>query len=505
LSEPRFTSGGSTGGEEGRKSKQDLLSPVSEEYVEKLDRLIPALDPAPESVESGPGYAERKRQINLILASRSFRNAPLLQKFLEFITVESSQGRHDELSEYVIATQVFGRSSDFDPAADTIVRTQAYRLRTKLNEYYENEGKTDRVIVGAPKGRYIPAFSYREDPEVESSDKESAEEPVRAVSKTSLWTRPQSPLVLLAAVLVIALAFVAGALLGRRWTPALSSTPAIAQSVPQPLQAFWSQFIGGGDVIVAYTNEVFLETETADLLRLRKGGAFAARGAVVRKEAAQNEAMNPELAAHAGPLYYEEGFTGTGEVLATYRLASLLTKLGANVEVKRSRLVTIDDLRNRDVIFLGSPFDNEVLAEMHIQQRFSFVQPEKPPYLWRGSIADHQAAGRGVAYGIERDPQSQVIRVDYALFDVLPSPAPGRRIVVLAGLTTSGTQGAAEFATSVTGLQQILALGKDSPQDRSKSKTFPRCFESLLRVEAEKGLEAINVSLVEGSAVELQK
>ena len=105
---------------------------------------------------------------------------------------------------------------------------------------------------------------------------------------------------------------------------------------------------------------------------------------------------------------------------------------------------------------------------------------------------------------MERDPQSQVIRADYALFDVLPGPAPGRRIVVLAGITTTGTQGAVEFATSADGLRQILALD-GAPQDKSGDKSFPRYFESLLRVEAEKGLEAVNVKLVDGSVAQMQK
>lgn len=214
--------------------------------------------------------------------------------------------------------------------------------------------------------------------------------------------------------------------------------------------------------------------------------------------------MSPGLVARAGKLYYEEAFTGTGEVLATYRLVSVLTQLGAKIQVKRSRLITVDDLRDHDVIFLGSPFENQVLAEMHFSRRFSFEQASQPPaILWRGRIVDHNASPEHVSYGLERDPQSQVIRADYALFDVLPGPAPGRRIVVLAGITTTGTQGAADFATSADGLRQILTWNT-APTDKSGAKAFPRYFEALLRVEATKGLEAINEKLLGGSIVQPQ-
>jgi hypothetical protein len=101
-------------------------------------------------------------------------------------------------------------------------------------------------------------------------------------------------------------------------------------------------------------------------------------------------------------------------------------------------------------------------------------------------------------------PQSQVIRADYALFDVLPGPVPGRRIMVLAGITTSGTQGAAEFATSTEGLRQILGL-ESPPRENNRAYSFPRYFESLLRVETARGMEALSVRFADGSVVSVQK
>jgi hypothetical protein len=488
-------------GQENRQSRDDL-SPLSEQYVDNVNR-IPVGGSADES-PGGPSYSDKRSQIDLVLSSRSFRNAPLLQKFLEFITSESFHGRHEELSEYVIATQVFGRPEDFDPATDTIVRTQAYRLRTKLKEYYENEGKMAAVMIEVPKGRYIPTFSFRQKAVRESSGQSirepSAEDIGPASDKAPLfWSRR---LVLVAAVLGIALSVMGGVFLGRYGLPAQSAAVAKPPALPEPLNRFWSQFLGNGDLILAYTNGVFLETETADLLRFRNSQAVADRGAAVGKEVARAGALNPDLVAKAGNLYYEESFTGTGEVLAAYRLANIFTQLGAKVQVKRSRLVTVDDLRNHDVIFLGSPFDDEILSDMNLPQRFSFAQPAKPPYLWHGRIVDHKASASGLSYSLERDPQSQVIRADYALFDLLPGPVPGRRIVVLAGITTSGTEGAAEFATSAEGLRQILTLGST---DKNGNKIFPPYFESLLRVEAEKGLEAIDIKFVNGSIVQVQK
>jgi len=502
VREPRFSDGERGDGQVNRPPKEDVLSPISEEYVEKPHLVIPALESGIESANREPSFAEKTRQIGLILASRSLRSAPLLQKFLKFITSESCSGRHEELSEYVIATQVFGRPANFDPASDTIVRTQAYRLRTKLKEYYENEGKEDRLIVEVPKGRYVPSFSLRSESTAKAPTEESAEDvrPAASIS-ASPWHKPQ--LAVTAALLVIALAFATGAFVGRRFFPRPS--PPVAQTVPETLARFWTDFAGGKEVIIGYTSATFLVTETNDMLTVRQFAAMADRGALAGKEASTAGVLNPALAARAGPLYYERGFTGTGEVLAAYRLTNLLTQLGISARVKRSDLITIDDLQNHDVIFLGSPWGNPRLAEWRLPQRFTFEAPAKPPVLWRGVIVDGKPTGSSPrSYGLERDPETQVIRADYALFDVLPGRASGRRIMILAGLSTTGTEGAADFATSADGLRRILALA-DDPQDKNSGRTFPRYFESVLRVEAEKGLEAVNVKFVDGSVVPAQK
>jgi hypothetical protein len=157
----------------------------------------------------------------------------------------------------------------------------------------------------------------------------------------------------------------------------------------------------------------------------------------------------------------------------------------------------VDDLRNHNVIFLGSPFENQVLSEIHTPQRFMFQQPKKPPYLWRGQIVDTNPGPDGTKfYELERDKQLRVIQADYALFDVLPGLTPGRKMVILAGLTTSGTQGAAEFAASAEGLRQILAavgVGEGS------TRSFPTYFEAVLRVETARGLDAVKVKFIKAS------
>src|SRR5882762_7668100 len=95
---------------------------------------------------------ERLLALKQILQSEAFSNADSMRNFLEFIVEKSLAGRVDEIKEYTIATEVLGRSHDFDPKSDNIVRVQAHRLRKKLDEYYVQEGTHDPIRILIPSG-----------------------------------------------------------------------------------------------------------------------------------------------------------------------------------------------------------------------------------------------------------------------------------------------------------------------------------------------------------------
>src|SRR5512140_2399620 len=117
-----------------------------------------AADPA-----LGPQWEQRVRQqLDRILGSATFQQVDRLRRFLNFVVLESLAGRHDELKEYVVGIQVFGKEASFDPRSDPVVRVQARRLRARLVQYYFEEGLADDVLIDLPKGGYAPVFSRRE-------------------------------------------------------------------------------------------------------------------------------------------------------------------------------------------------------------------------------------------------------------------------------------------------------------------------------------------------------
>jgi TolB-like protein len=97
-----------------------------------------------------------QEHLNRILTSGELKDRPILQNFLRFIVEMTLAGRAHEIKGYTVATQVFGRSSDFDPMRDAIVRVQAGRLRSAVERYYQTIGGQDLIRISIPKGTYVP-------------------------------------------------------------------------------------------------------------------------------------------------------------------------------------------------------------------------------------------------------------------------------------------------------------------------------------------------------------
>ena len=105
--------------------------------------------------------AEVRAAVQRLCHSESLSGSEKLVHFLDFVVETTLSGDARHLKETVVGVSVFGRPPDYDPKADTIVRSQAWRLRSKLTQYYHAEGAQDPVIIDLPRGSYVPVFSRR--------------------------------------------------------------------------------------------------------------------------------------------------------------------------------------------------------------------------------------------------------------------------------------------------------------------------------------------------------
>jgi TolB-like protein/Flp pilus assembly protein TadD len=121
-----------------------------------LEILVPT-----EATSVSPTMEEIRAQLACILASRIFAGAQRGQRFLTYVVEKSFDPGSDALKEYTIAVDVFERDASYDSSIDATVRVEAGRLRSRLHEYYAEDGKHDPLIIDVPKGGYRAVFTKR--------------------------------------------------------------------------------------------------------------------------------------------------------------------------------------------------------------------------------------------------------------------------------------------------------------------------------------------------------
>lgn len=93
-----------------------------------------------------------------LLSAPDFQASERNKQFLRYAVEETLADRGDRIKSYTIAVDVFGRGADFDGSANSIVRTEATRLRAALTKYYATAGADDPIRILLPPGSYIPQF-----------------------------------------------------------------------------------------------------------------------------------------------------------------------------------------------------------------------------------------------------------------------------------------------------------------------------------------------------------
>ncbi len=455
-----------------------------------------------------------QQQLHRVLQSNTLRNSPTLQHLLQFLGTRGIDGNPEGLKEYTIGVEAFGRKPDFDPKTDTIVRVQTHRLRQKLKEYYEQEGVHDQVMIEIPKGHYYPAFRLRADlleqaellggegnviSNLEANAHRFIEaEPVPAEPGSRWRWLYSGPTV---ASAVILLGIVIGYLAGSFQTRMGSSGETMAANsfgrhAADPVKSFWGVLLGNdSSPIIAYPNAVFLLDDSNDLFRFRQG-ASDNRGARVDPHLAREFASNPALVASAGQLYYEDGYTGTGELEGVAMLVGLFARMGLTPIIKTSRNITPEDLEQHTVILLGSPFQNIAVAQLMAAGDFRFDNPDSRREEWRASIINsHPGPNESAAYHTERDPGTDVLKMDYSLISIQPGVVAGHNIAVLGGLDTKGTEGVTRFVTSRAGVEVLTAALAAKGMNVSRGVGGMPWFQALLRVNLEKGDQVLSTQL----------
>jgi hypothetical protein len=390
------------------------------------------------------------RQLGRVLASPEFSGARSRARFLEYVVTRTLAGEEDSLKEYTIGVEVFDRGPAFDPRADGVVRTQAGLLRRHLERYYAGDGRHDPVVIVVPKGHYVPKFSVPS----ETPRQGSGEAAQRVRSRPVTW----------AGIGAIVMAAALGAV-----------TLARAPGLPVTAGARTAADI---DALYLPVWGPFLQPGVSNVLAFGTPQFFSAAGVWVRDVEVNTPAEGEKrpvlrsLGKVLGePLAPNEAYTGIGEAYGVHVLSRFFFEKSRDLRVVRSRTVSWDNLKHDNVIFLTSARFRTLADQLAYPMDFVHA-------LGSVNYVENRRPTGSEPARYEPPPSNG----DHAIITVWPGKVPGRRIMVLSGRQTWGTQAAAEYVTEPGYLQELNRHLADC-QRRAGARAHPDFFQVLLRVE----------------------
>ena len=393
-------------------------------------------------------------QIEKLLASHSLHGSESLCKLLRYLANHTLEHPGTSPKEYQIATEVFGRQQDFDPHIDSMVRVQAGRLRTKLSEYYSTEGVEDPIQVEIPKGTYGLTFHHRPTATQKTAAEAASQVPRVLADSTQASRGWLSVLLVLALVLTAIVAVATDRYLTRGSASARPTSESAA--APVALHVFWKGFLTGPEEpLVVFSNAAFVGLPDSGVRYF-------------------------DPARDRGQKIFDH-YTGVGEVLAVHNLDYAFDLLHQKIRVKRGSLFSLDDAKNNDLIFMGSPTENLTLLEIPGTQDFVFKTV--PSGIRKGNteiINVHPQSGEPKEF--LASPANQVLTEEYAVIALVRGLNPSHSELILAGTTTIGTQAAVEYVCQQNSLEELLLRLSVSNSGEMKP------FEAVIHVKVAKGV-----------------
>jgi len=385
-----------------------------------------------ERLEEDPRWHLARR----IASSKGFVKSKFLTSFVLYICEKFLLDQADEITEQQIGEQVFRRPRGYNPGEDNIVRNYARLLRQRLDEYFAGEGIDERVRVVVPRGGYVPLFI-----EDDAAVGESKPNPTPGVTgnlavpaplEVAYQNEPQPVLVVrsswalrtLCAALFVALFFV--------------SLHDIHLRPPRSVSdRFWSVFF----------------TPTRDTLLIPADSGLVIYQNLTKRWVSLAEYATGEYQEHTvSPLGIDPAIVNElggrrYTSVVDLHLASSISQLPAVVKdrfkVRYAREVTLDDLKQSNVILLGSVVGNPWVELFQNDLNFRFEpQHNEEKIIIRNT---HPMAGEKTLFETdETDPA----RTTFGVIAVTSNLDGTGHVLLIEGINMAGTEAAAEYLFS---------------------------------------------------------
>ena len=390
-----------------------------------------------------------------IAASKRLSKSELLPKFLLYICEQSLIGNADRITEQHIGTHIFNRPTDYNPGEDNIVRSYARLLRKRLDEYFESEGKQETIRIVIPRGGYVPIFKAKteEDPAEPGAPPVAAHE---APKLNHLSTKPilppadiaehtqtvSSPVLRLPWVLVLIGLLLGFALASIAWWAIHAREEKTSQESAHPIWAEVFQANKDTLIVPADSGLGILQNLSGILIPLE---TYASRSYF------SGDTPVPGINAANLDDLREQRYTSVVDLNIVARLMQLPELAASRTEIRYARSVTAEDLKNSNVILLGSSHTNPWVSLFEDRLNFklkytptvdqSFVLNERP----LGSEQKQYLNGT-----------SQTDNRTYGVIDYLPNLDRNGHVLIIQGLNMAATQAAADALFNSKDIKAIL-------------------------------------------------
>lgn len=395
----------------------------------------------------------RLELLERILRSEDFLRAPRLADFLSYICQASLNGRSSELHEQHVGEVVFGRSPEYDSGADTVVRSNALRLRRRLEGYFLNEGRDEPLRLEIPRGGYVPRFYYveREEPLV-------SEVPIQTEIQDTL-SLPDLPAPMLPSakplpnkwiynkwtgLLLTIIALVALAAVMKIAYPLIKHDRAVPSAPSEINQTeierrFWSSLFpptGKTIIVPGDSGLVLYETVTGQDVTLSEylRGAYRDPNRIGPVHSTVSPAMTVSLASRR----YAS--------IVDFDISSQLSHL-PQWSSQRASTIFARDLRPSDaeeanLILLGSKEANPWVSLVEPSMNFILTSDKKHDFYFLNRHPRNGELAEYVTHDTSGGIGAPVVYGDVAY---LPNPGGKGLVLILSGLWMSGTQSASDF------------------------------------------------------------
>ena len=381
----------------------------------------------------------RRELVARVVQSPPFARSERLASLLRYVCDMTLKGRDREINEQKIGQAVFGRALDYDSAVDGIVRTQASRLRQRLDLYFDGEGAGESTRIVIPRGGYIPVFEPRNAqplPPISSSVPEpgpkQATDPATVTAETAANGRTLIPW-LLCAILAIALLTLVVANRSRlTWSP-------LGSSDTHPL---WSQIfspnhstliVPGDSGLVLYQGLALHPTGLDDYLR---GDYRMASATPLQK-------LESDLG--------RRRYTSIVDLEAATTLTRMALERRSGLVVRYSRDVRPNDLKSGNIILVGAAEANPWVGLFERNMNFVFSNNFETHVF---SVLNRSPRPNEPRQwdSTERDPERRV----FGVVAFVPNLADNGNALILEGTSMSGTEAAWDFVRDDSQLLPFL-------------------------------------------------